>query len=133
MSKIESKIELVEFRLEPIKQMVIQNLIQEDIENFLHQCYVNNTTSAFWVNGMIIRTDNYTGGFDEKFKKMMSGTKYFEKVTFVKFPEYTQKVKWSGGNYELVLLNYRNNFRFCSLAKWIKSQPIWNTIHEEVK
>ena len=52
--------------------------------------------------------------------------KIYEKVVFVKYPKYTKTVKWNGGNFELGLRNYKNFPRFVELAKWIKTQPVWN-------
>jgi len=115
---------MTKFKLEPIKQVIIHDLVQESLDNFLHQCIAQGTTTVKWVNGIIIE---FTLQFspDESYKKSIEGTKYYEKLIFVKFHKYSKKVKWNGGNYEIILLNYSNNERFRELAKWIKSQPIW--------
>ncbi len=120
------------FKIEPIKQVIINDLIHENIENFLHHCYADSFTSKIWVDGIII--DYTSNGFSDTFVKMsIKGIKYYEKLIFVKYPKYVKSVKWNGGNYELILLNYNNNSQFRALAKWIKSQPVWKIKPEEPK
>jgi len=115
---------MTEFKLEPIKQVIIHDLVQESLDNFLHQCLAQGITTVKWVDGMIIDfTLIYSP--DESYKKSLEGAKYYEKLIFVKFQKYSKNVKWNGGNYEIILLNYSNNERFRKLAKWIKTQPIW--------
>jgi len=120
---------MTEFKIEPIRQVIIHDLVHEDIENFLHHCYVDIDISKIWVDGIII---DYTGiGFSETLvKESMNGIKRYEKLVFVKYPKYAKSVKWNGANYELMLRNYNNNPRFKALAKWIKSQPAWKTTPE---
>jgi len=120
------------FRVEPIKQVIIHDLIHEDIENFLHHCYADGGISKIWVDGIIV---DYTTYFlsDELYKMSIKGIKHYEKLVFVKHPKYVKSVKWNGGNYELMLRNYNNHPRFRALAKWIKSQPAWKTKPEAMK
>ncbi len=115
---------MVEFKVEPIHQIIIHDLIHEDLENFLHQCYSVGSLSAIWVGGIIIDvTPLKSREIDSK--QSIKGIKYFETITFVKYPKYAKKVKWNGGNYEIILRNYSNYARFIALAKWIKSQSVW--------
>ena len=120
------------FKVEPIKQVIIHDLIHEDIENFLHHCYVDSFTSKIWVDGIIV---DYTASlFSDTLDEMsIKGIKYYEKLIFVKYPKYVKSVKWNGGNYEIMLRNYNNHPRFRALAKWIKSQPAWKTKPEGPK
>ena len=122
---------MIVFKIEPIRQVIIHDLVHEDIENFLHHCYVDSVISEIWVDGIII---NYTSlGFgDTLVKESIKGIKRYEKLVFVKYPKYTKTVKWNGGNYELGLRNYNNNPRFRALAKWIKSQPVWKKVPEKM-
>ena len=122
---------MTEFKIEPIRQMIIHDLIHEEIENFLHHCYADSQVSKIWVDGIII---DYTPlGFGETTQKeSMKGIKRYSKLVFVKYQKYAQTVKWNVCNYELVLRNYNNNPRFRALAKWIKSQPVWKTIPEKI-
>ena len=116
---------MTEFRTEPVKEVIVNELIQEDIENFLHQSRIGGAISAMWVDGIIIAL--LTASLTESHaKKFLDGTRIYEKVIFVKYPKYTKSVKWNGGNYELALRNYKNNPRFVRFAKWIKSQSVWN-------
>ena len=117
---------MTEFKVEPIQQVIIHDLIHEEIENFLHHCYVRSMIDAIWVNGIIISLIPLTS-LEVSAKQSIKNLKYFERITFVKYPKYTKSVKWNGGNYELMLRNYNNNPRFKELAKWIKSQPVWKT------
>jgi len=117
---------MTEFKVEPIKQLIIHDLVQESLDNFLHQCLAHRITDVNWVDGVIIHY-NVLNSPDELFKKSIEGTKYYEKLIFVKFQKYSKTIKWNGGNYEIILLNYSNNERFRELAKWIKSQPIWKS------
>ena len=115
---------MTEFKLEPIKQVIIHDLVHESLDNFLHHCVTLRTPFLRWIDGIIIdfsilRSD------EEAFRKSIKGIKYYEKLIFVKFPKYSKIVKWNGGNFEIVVLNYNNNQRFRELAKWIKSQPVW--------
>ena len=114
------------FKLEPIKQVIIHDIVQESLDNFLHQCLAQGKTTVPWVDGMIIEFILHYSP-DESYKKSMEGIKLYEKLIFVKFQKYSKTVKWNGGNYEIILLNYSNNERFRELAKWIKSQPIWKS------
>jgi hypothetical protein len=123
---------MTEFKLEPIQQVIIHDLIHEDMENFLHECYVASVISAIWVNEIIISLASLDSS-QVNSEQSIKNLKYFEKIVFVKYPKYTKSVKWNGGNYELMLRNYKNYPRFVALAKWIKSQPIWKTTPEEMK
>ena len=123
---------MTEFKVEPFQQVLIHDLVHEDLENFLHHCYADGGVSKIWVNGIII--DYTTLIFAEILaKQSMKGIKHYEKLVFVKYPKYAKTVKWNGGNYEIILRNYRNNPRFRALAKWIKSQPAWKTTPEGLK
>jgi len=96
---------MTKFKLEPIKQVIIHDLVQENLDNFLHQFLAQGQTTAKWVDGIIIdHTVIYSP--EESYKKSIEGTKYYEKLIFVKFQKYSKKVKWNGGNYEIDLLNY---------------------------
>ena len=122
---------MTEFKLEPINQLVIQDLFQESLDNYLYQEYVLGNILSRWVDGMILEPTIPRNG-EQIYKNMTNGIKYYEKLTFVKYPKYEKSVKWNGGNYELALLNYNNNPRFRALAKWIKTQPVWETIPEKI-
>ena len=123
---------MTEFKLEPIKQVIIQDIIHQDIDVFLHQCYTVTEISARWVDGMIIVFRMLTA-YDNAYKDLIAGIRHYESLTFVKYPNYVKSVKWNGGNFELMLVDYSNNPRFVELAKWIKSQPIWKTTPEGMK
>lgn len=123
---------MTEFKIEPIQQVIIHDLIHEDIENFLYHCYTDSHISKIWVDGMIIDFSTY-GLSKILIKQSIQGIKHYEKLVFVKYPKYAKSVKWNGGNYELMLRNYNNHPRFKALAKWIKSQPTWKTTPEEMK
>jgi len=123
---------MTEFKIEPIQQMIIHDLIHENIENFLHQCYVYGVVSAIWAEGVIMSLVPLTSN-EIAAEQSTKNIKYFERVIFVKYPKYTKSVKWNGGNYELQLRNYQNYPRFTEFAKWIKSQPAWKTKPEGMK
>lgn len=123
---------MTEFKLEPVKQVIIQDIIHQDIDIFLHQCYTKTELRAKWVDGLIISL-NVTSSYPDAYKDLIAGIRYYESLTFVKYPKYVKSVKWNGGNYELMLLDYSNNLRFRELAKWIKSQLIWKTTPEGMK
>ena len=123
---------MTEFKLEPIKQVIIQDIIHQDLDIFLHQCYAKTELRAKWVDGLIFSL-NVTSSYPDAYKDLIAGIRYYESLTFVKYPKYVKSVKWNGGNYELMLLDYSNNPRFTELAKWIKSQPIWKTTPEKMK
>ena len=116
---------MTEFKMKPIKEVMITELIQDDLENFLYICRVNNIPSVIWVEGMIIIL-SIAGRSEKNVEREFDGYRMYEKVVFVKYPKYTKTVKWNGGNYELALRNYKNIPRFVELAKWIKTQPVWN-------
>ena len=122
-----------EFTIESVKQVIIQDLIHENMENFLHQCYVKGVVSTVWVDGVIIDPKNCIFRGDQEYRNVTNGIKFYEKLVFVKYQKYTKSVKWNGGNYELNLLNYNNHPRFRALAKWIKSQPVWEIKSEGIK
>ena len=116
---------MTEYRTEQVKKVIINDLIQEDIENFLHLSRIGGNLSAIWVDGIIIALA--TAAFTESYGKIfLEGTRIYEKVLFVKYPKYTKTVKWNGGNFEIELRNYKNHPRFVRFAKWIKSQSVWN-------
>lgn len=121
---------MTEFKIEPIQQVIIHDLIHDDLENYLHVCYLSGTISSIWVDGMIIGLVPLDSA-QLSSEQSMKNIKYYEKLVFVKYPKYTKSVKWNGGNYELVLRNYTNYPRFVELAKWIKSQPVWKMTPEK--
>jgi hypothetical protein len=124
---------MIHFKHEPVEEVIIKNLVNESLENFLYECYTLRFKEALWVDGVIIRPRNFIFGAGEKeYDDLMNGTRCYEKVTFVKFPRYAESVKWKdGGSYDLNLLNYSNNSKFRELAKWIKTQPEWDEKPEE--
>jgi len=121
---------MTEFKIEPIKQVIIHDLVHESLDNFLQQCATLRITFVRWVDGMIIYLSTSPSD-EEAYRKSMKGIKYYDKVIFVKFPKYSEKVKWNGGNIEVALLNYNNFQRFRELAKWIKTQSAWKLEPDE--
>lgn len=123
---------MTEFKIKPVKEVIVNDLIHDDLENFLHICRISQVQSAIWVDGIIILLVFFP--FTETSSKQhMGGIRNYERVAFVKYPKYTKTVKWNGGNYELPLRNYNNFPRFKEFAKWIKSQSEWNTTPETIK
>ncbi len=120
------------FKIRPVKEVLITDLIQDELENFLYICRISNIHGAIWVEGMIIFLVPALQT-DKNVERQFDGSRIYEKVIFVKYPKYTQTVKWNGGNYELPLRNYMNIPRFRELAKWIKFQPVWKTKPEGAK
>jgi len=121
-------------KLEPFKQIIIQDLFQENFDNFMHYSVACETRWILWVDGMILDAARYDGGAEE-LKKALDGIEIYKRVTFVKFPKYTRMLKWnSGGLYEIPLLNWTSSQKYSSIAKWVKTQPIWNESpkHEEL-
>ena len=122
---------MTEFKIKPVKEVFITDLIQDELENFLYICRISDIPSAIWVEGMIIFLVTALC-IGKNVERQFEGSRIYEKVIFVKYPKYTQTVKWNGGNYELPLRNYMNYPRFRELAKWIKSQPVWKTKLEKM-
>ena len=118
---------------EPYEKIIVKNLVHENLETFLYQCYVKNFFEVFWADGMMLQTRKFIFGAGEKeYDDMIKGTRYFEKITFVKLPKYVSSLKWKdGGSFDLKLLNYNNDKKFRDIAKWIKTLPIWNIEPEE--
>jgi len=121
---------MTEFIIKPVKEVVVFDIVQEDLENFLYTCRIYIIPNAIWVEGMIISLDLVRAS-DKNVERFFEGTRIYDKVTFVKFPKYSKTVKWNGGSYELPLRNYKNNPRFVELANWIKTQPVWNESREQ--
>ena len=123
---------MTEFKIKPVKEVFITDLIQDELENFLYICRISDIPSAIWVEGMIIFLVTALC-IGKNVERQFEGSRIYEKVIFVKYPKYTKSVKWNGGNYELQLRNYQNYPRFTALAKWIKSQPAWKIDPEAIK
>jgi hypothetical protein len=120
---------MTEFKIKPIKEVLITDLVQDDLENFLYTCRLVNIPSGIWVEGLILVL--FTAERSEKnTERHFEGVRLYEKVIFVKLPKYSKSVKWNGGNFELGLRNYKNFPRFVKLAKWIKTQPVWDETPE---
>ena len=122
---------MTEFKIKLVKEVLITDLFQDELENFLYICRISNIPNVIWVEGMIIFLD-LALRTDKNAEWEFEGKRIYEKVIFVKYPKYTQTVKWNGGNFELPLRNYMNYPRFRELAKWIKSQPVWKTKLEKM-
>ena len=121
---------MTEFRMKPIKEVLVSEVVQERLENFLYTCRITNAPNAIWTEGMIILV--FPARATEKIvEREFEGNRIYELVVFVKYPQYSKTVKWNGGTFELPLRNYTNYPRFCELANWIKSQPVWNESGEE--
>ena len=120
------------FTIKPVEEVLIADLIQDDLENFLYISRVSNASSAIWVEDMIIGLLP-SPTTEKNVERYFEGIRIYEKVVFVKYPKYTKTVKWNGGNFELGLRNYKNFPRFVELAKWIKTQPVWNEVREASK
>lgn len=122
---------MIEFKFEPLKQIIIHDLIHENLENFLYHCYTVSQTSAMWIDGIIIGIIESQSNLEIGFEKTVNGIQHYDKVIFVKCPKYTKSLKWNGGNYEILLQNDTNFPELKALAKWIKSQPVWKTTPEK--
>ena len=120
---------MTEIKFEPVKQIMIQKVTQEDLGNFLYHCYVKGALSRTWIDGIILEQRGSTSG-DSEYVDMTKGKEYYENLVFVKLPKYKKSIKWNGGNYELVLLNNNNDSNLREIAKWIKSTPEWEKIPE---
>lgn len=116
---------MTEFKIVSTKQVIIHELVQEDLDNFMHYCVVNDHHSAYWNNGMIIDIARYPWT-DFTIVKTFSDIELYMKLIFVKYPKYSRKINWSEGVYELNLLDKSNSSKFTDITKWIKTQPIWN-------
>ncbi len=120
---------MTEFKIKPVKDVIITDLIQDELENFLYICRTSDVSNAIWVEGMIILL--VPAKLTEKIAELQfEGYRIYEKVVFVKYPKYTKTVKWNGGNFEFALRNHMNIPRFRELAKWIKTQSVWDMIPE---
>ena len=120
---------MTEFKIKPVKEVLITDLIHEEIENFLYMCRISNIPNAIWVEGIIILLTP-SMNTEKNVERQFEGIRMYDKLIFVKYPKYTKTVKWNGGIYELPLRNYMNIPRFRELAKWVKSQPVWETVPE---
>ena len=120
------------FTLKPIKEVIISELIQENIEDFLHTCRIIGIHHAIWAEGMIILVIPARAS-EKIIEREFEGNRIYELAVFVKYSKYTKTVTWNGGTFELPLRNYTNYPRFCELANWIKTQPVWNESRESSK
>ena len=123
---------MTEIKFEPIKQIMIQEITQEERENFLYRCYVRGALTRTWVDGIILELGGITSGNSE-YIDMTKGKEYYEHLVFVKLPKYKKTIKWNSANYELILINQNNNSKLREIAKWIKSQPEWKKIPERLE
>jgi hypothetical protein len=115
---------MTEFKRKPITQVLVSEVIQDNLENFLHICRITGTPHAIWTKGMIIIV--HPARATEKIvEREFDGSRIYELVVFVNYPNYTKTIKWKEGTFELPLRNYTNFPRFCELANWIKQQPEW--------
>ena len=116
---------MTEFKRKSVKEVLVSELIQDDLETFLYTCSISNIDNAIWANGMIILI--FPARATEKIiERQFEGSRIYDQVVFVKYPKYSKTVKSNGGIFELALRNYTNHPRFREFAKWIKSQPEWN-------
>lgn len=123
---------MTEFRIEPINEVIVNDLHQDSLDNFLYSYRCFGITTAIWVDGIIIQL--VVNPKTKLFQKYdLIGKRLYEQIIFVKYPEYTKTVKSGKENYEIALRNYNNFPRFRELVKWIKSQPIWKEIPEGIK
>lgn len=123
---------MTEFKMKAVKEVLITDLIHEEIENFLYMCRISNIPTAIWVDGIIILLTP-SMNTEKNVERQFEGIRMYDKLIFVKYPKYTKTVKWNGGIYELPLRNYMNIQRFRELAKWVKSQPVWETVPEKAE
>ena len=123
---------MTEFKMKAVKEVLITDLIHEEIENFLYMCRISNIPTAIWVEGIIILLTP-SMNTEKNVERQFEGIRMYDKLIFVKYPKYTNTVKWNGGIYELPLRNYMNMPRFRELAKWIQTQPVWETIPERAE
>jgi hypothetical protein len=123
---------LTVFTLKPVKEVIVTELVQEDLEIFLFSCRIGSVSNVIWVDGMIIILILSTPT-EKNVERYFEGYRIYEKIIFVKYPKYSKTVKWNGGSFELALKNYKNHPRFVELAKWIKTQSVWNEVREVSK
>ena len=120
---------MTKFKIEPINEVIVTDLHQDSLDNFLYSYRCFGIATAIWVDGIIIQlVVNSKNKLFEKYD--LIGKRLYEQVIFVKYPEYKKTVKLGDENYEIALRNYNNFPRFRELAKWIKTQPVWETIPE---
>ena len=120
---------MTEFRIVPINEVIVTDLHQDSLDNFLYSYRCFGISTAIWVDGIILQlVVNSKSKLFEKYD--LIGKRLYEQLIFAKYPEYTKTVKLGKENYEIALRNYNNFPRFRELAKWIKTQPVWETIPE---
>jgi hypothetical protein len=120
------------FTIKPIKEVMVSELIQESLENFLYTCKIVGVHNAIWAQGMIILVMP-AKATDKIAERQLNGSRFYELVVFVKFPKYAKSVAWNGGTFELPLRDYTNYPRFCEFADWVKQQPEWKEKMEKSK
>ena len=116
---------MTEFKIQRVKQVTIQGLVQEDLENFLYLRYIERVNWTRWTNGMIIHITNLSN-MSQDYEDLKAGLRFYNTVVFVKYSNYTKTVKSKNANFEMMLGNQDNTPRMKALAEWIKSQPEWN-------
>jgi len=122
---------MTEFVHEPVKKVIVNDIIPETMENFLYTGKLYGAVSAIWVDGIILVLVTEPGT-EIAANNRMDGIRIYEQIIFIKYPKYAKTVK-NGGTYELSLRNYSNFRRFRDLAKWIKTQPEWKINPEGAK
>ena len=100
---------MTEFTNEPIKKIIVKNLVHETFDNLVAQCYYRNQKVVFWVDGMIISIPKLIIGAGEKqYDDLKKGIQYVEKVVFVKFPIPVTNIAPTNSPEPIQLLNYSN-------------------------
>jgi len=120
---------MINFVHRPVSEVHVGDLLQENLENFLHTCKVSLIPNAIWVDGVILYVSpSFTS--EENIERFFEGKRMYDSVVFVKHTHYVPSVKFNGGTFELPLRNYTNFTRFREFVKWIKSQPEWEKVPE---
>jgi len=83
---------MTEFKLEPIKQVIIHDLVHESLDNFLQQCATLGISCVRWVDGVMIYFSALISDV-EAYKKIDRGYKILRKTDFCKISKIFRKSK----------------------------------------
>lgn len=119
---------MVDIQYQPIKTIVIHEVLKHQLDDFIALKTQNGRTAATvrWVDGIIF---DFIGAqaLTEKLidEKMLQGKIHWEVIEFAEMTDYQPTVSHSQTGATLHVIDNSNNTAVADAIRWLKRQPQW--------
>ena len=115
---------MTEFEYQPIKKIVIRQIIKDTYPDFVDSVVFANNIPARYCNGILFAFWA-TPRSEVIAKNEFEGIYVWELLEFTKCDKKPDKLKRKDGIIEMAVIDVSRKQLFVDLVKWLKTQPMW--------